>query len=135
MLSIFLFIYIPLPYFPIFQQCNKHDQKIDSHLGLRMLVPWTGNEKREFGLSCFCSFHFSPSYCLHDPTPAPPVQPHCLQWPKCGTDASVSCEWFSPSVPCLSCSLSRSQDPGKGGRKPKPDLLCPPTGGALHLCG
>ena len=69
-----------------------------------MLVPWTGNEKREFGLSYFCSF-FPPSYCLHDPTPAPPGQPHCLQFPKCGTDATVSCEWFSPSVPvCLALS-------------------------------
>ena len=45
----FPFIYFLLLYFPIFQHCHKHRQKIDSDLGLRMLVPWTGNEKQEWG--------------------------------------------------------------------------------------
>ena len=62
------------------------------------------------------------------------MQPRSFQGPKGGADESVSYERSSLSVP-VCVALSLSQDPGKGGRKPEPDLLCPPASGALHLCG
>lgn len=64
MLFVVLFVY-----FPIFQQYNKYDQKTDFSLWLKMLVPWTMNEKKEFCCHVSVLFLYPPFTPTTHPTP------------------------------------------------------------------
>lgn len=98
---IFLFIYFPLLCFPIFQPYNKHDQKIDSSLRLKMLVSGTVNEKTEFLLSYFCSFSL-PSFYHPPPCSSAPLS---FTVARGRADVSVKLRVVLSLCPCLSCSL------------------------------